>query len=288
MFTRLHGNLGEVRQAGVPSERQDAAKGVDAAHVLSRMGTPKAAQYVRQGDAYSIRNVAGLELSGRVGGGRIFSTVKLNGRKLGEYTGMWCDRLGEKLAWHENGKVVSADWREEAGRGVLRVTFEVGSTPTRIVRQTQDITVFADRPWFLCSLATLQNVGTEPIELYMFYFREHPAFAIDPDASTAKRVPNLWKEPEQDTWLSIAGDAYFGGCSFAPTVSSIRHWVMPGTKSLHPDAGFVPESPLVLQPAETHDPKGKTWMVAICGLDGKEGWQKATKQIEDVAQLSDE
>jgi len=283
MFARLHADLGAVRAAGLPPERKAISQdGVTAAQFLERAGHPGAATYVRTGERYVIRNAAGLELAGRTGGGRIFETVKLNGRLLGSYTGMWSDLANGSLGWHDAGRVVSADWREEKGRGVLRVTCEGRPTGTRAVRQTHDITVFPDRPWFLCDLVTLQNAGAEPVEVKAFYFREYASFAVeDGSRASGKTVPNLWKAPAHDAWISPAGDAHYGACSLAPTVSEFRYWLMPGAKSQHPDACFAPERPLVLKPGEAYAPKGTVWMLAAGGLDGAGGWQAAAREIFD-------
>jgi len=273
MFTRLHANLGAVRAAGLPAERTGfAPEGETARRFLDRVGCAGAATQVRMGDRYTIRNAAGLELAGRVGGRRIFETVKLNGRLLGAYTGMWSELRGESPSWHDAGKVLSADWREENGRGVLRVTCEGRSSQTRVIRQTHDITVFADRPWFLCDLVSLANAGTEPVEVKEFYFREYPSFALEDGSHPAqKSVPNLWKATACARWLSQAGDAYYGGCSFAPAVTQFRYWLMDG-KSRHPDAAFAPDARLVLHPGSVYRPEGRMWMLALCGLDGERGW----------------
>jgi len=283
MFARLHGNLGSVCRAEIPAERKDAdPQGMTAAAFLERTGRATGVSCIRDGDGYSVRTPTGLDLCGRIGGSRIFDSVRLNGRLLGAYTGMWCDKVGEKLGWHDAGKVISAEWREDCGWGVLRVTFEGSSAKTRRIRQTHDLTVFAESPWFLCNLVSLENVGDESIELNSFYFREYAAFALASKEEVSKRkVPNLWKYPENDAWFSASGDAYFGGISLAPTVSQVSFWLSRDGKSRHPDACFRLPQQLVLKPGERYDPKGTVWMIAAAGLDGTEGWQRCVRKFEE-------
>ena len=282
MFAKLHRNLGAVRAAGTPPERPapKSAEGARADEFLARMGAKGMATYTRTGERYAVRNAAGLELTGRVGGDRMFDAVRLNGSLLGEYTGMWNDRVGGGLNWHDAGRVVAADWREEAGRGVLYVTCEGWSAKNRGVAQTHAITVFADRPWFLCDLVQAKNIGREPIEMNAFYFREYSPFAADKMGSTAKSVPNLWKAPPRDAWIRAKDGAYYGGISFAPTVATFMYHLMNGGKSQHPDAMFRPSEKLVMQPGAVYEPSGSMWMLAICGFGGSEGWNQAVQSLE--------
>ncbi len=281
MFAKLHRNLGAVRAAGTPPERPapKTTHGVTAAAFGATL--PKgSATCTRTGDRYVVRNTAGLELIGRVGGARMFETVKLNGKDLGQYTGMWNDRVGGSLQWHDAGKVVAAEWREVDGRGVLHVTCEGWSSKTRGMRQTHAITVCADKPWFLCELVSAKNVGQEPIEINAFYFREYAPFAGDKAKLKMKGVPNLWKAPARDAWISATDGLYYGGISFAPTVMMFNYHLMNGGKSHHPDAMFGPLEELVMQPGAVYDPQGKMWMLALCGTGGPEGWKAVTKELE--------
>lgn len=286
MFAKLHRSLGAVRAAGTPPERPAAkfADGVTSGEFAARFPASSFARgqvvYTRTGDSYVIRNAAGLELAGRVGGPLMFETVKLNGTLLGQYTGMWNDRVAGALGWHNAGSVVSAEWREEAGRGVLYVTCEGWSRKDRGMAETHAITVFADKPWFLCDFVSARNVGCEPIEINAFYFRQYAPFAADKADAQMKSVPNLWKAPARDAWISAKDGAYYGGVSFAPTVGMFIYHLMNNGKSSHPDAMFIPQDDLVMQPGAVYAPQGKMWMLALCGFGGAEGWKKVSEGLE--------
>jgi hypothetical protein len=58
---------------------------------------------------------------------------------------------------------------------------------------------------------------------------------------------------------------------------------MDGGRSQHPDAEFAPERKLVIPPGGTYRPRqGSIWMLAVCGLDGVEGWRCAVDGVDAV------
>lgn len=277
MFTRLHNDIGAWRQAGLPKTNAvaGASQGLTANGFLSTFNaSTRGLSFTRTGDRYVVRTAVGLELGGRIGGWGMLESVKLNGRDLGRYTGMLNDRIDGGLQWHDATKTLAADWREEKGWGVLTITSEYRAANGRGFVLTHRITIFADKPWFLCELVSAKNIGQQPLDVNAFYFRQYSPFAPDKQKSQGKSVPNLWKAPLRDGWFSKDGDAYFGGCTFASTASMFMYHLMNNGRSQHPDAMFVPEKALVLNPGDVYEPKGAIWMLALCGLDGIEGWKR--------------
>ena len=78
----------------------------------------------------------------------------------------------------------------------------------------------------------------------------------------------------------VSDGAYYGGASFASTVSMFSYFLSNGGRSQHPDAMFRPEDELTLKPGALYEPKGRIWMLALCGSDGVEGWKRATAALE--------
>ena len=289
MFTRLQHDVATVRAAGLPVTREAATDALGetsttfAAALAARERLAGGATCARDGDRYVIRNAAGLELEGRVGGEMMFDRVALKGQPLGTYTGMSYTDFG----WRNAGRVVAADWREEAGRGVLRVTCEARLSADCALRQTHDITVWRDRPWFLCDFVSAQNVGAKTIEIKAFYFREYSPFAFDRAKMTARKsVPNLWKAPMRDAWVRASDGAYYGGLTLAPTVQMFSYTLMNGNTSQHPDAMFAPHTTrsgggdLALAPKAVYAAEGTIWMLAVCGLDGEAAWTSLATSLE--------
>ena len=123
-------------------------------------------------------------------------------------------------------------------------------------------------------------MGEKPIDVRTFYFREYAPYFADKLKMKVKQVPNLWKAPRCDAWFRQSDGAYYGGITFAPTCTLFSYHIMDGGRSQHPDAEFAPEQNLVLQPGGTYRPsKGSMWMLAICGLDGVEGWRRNTNNL---------
>ena len=279
MFTRLHHNIATWRKAPLPAMRPAKPKvGITANEFLARLPkeNPSArATFTRHGDAYQVRNAAGLVLEGRIGGRNFFNKVLLNGQTLGSYTGMLNDRVSGSLRWRDITKVTAVDLKEVDGRVVVTVTGECVADDAPFAL-THRITVFADKPYFLCELVSATNLGKTAIDVNAFYFRQYTSYFADKYKVGAKNVPNLWKAPSRDVWVGLNG-LYFGGLSFAPTVSLFSYHIMDNGTSAHPDATFSPESPLVLAPGQTYTTtNGSTWMLALGGTDGWAGWKKAS------------
>ena len=285
MFARLHRNVAAVRAAGLPPERAVAAAPETTARAArARLGAARPATFARDGDRYVVRNAAGLELEGRVGGRRMFDAVRLNGRNLGEYTGMWSERVDGTTRWHDAGRVVAVAWRvEDDGRGVLDVTCEGGDAAQgRKLAMTHAITVSAERPWFLCDLVAARNAGSRPIEVSAFFFREYAPYAGNVSKGQRWRVPNLWKDVAGDAWFASADGAFFGGVTEAPTVEQFSYFLTDGGKSQHPDAMFRADEAggRTLPPGACYAPQGRIWMYAVCGLDGVAGWKRIVGEVE--------
>ena len=273
MFARLHKEVASGAKIAMPAERPAPKKGgLTANEFLARFPTTGSARVVlrRDGDAYELSNGAGLVLRGKIGGRYMFDSVSLKGSELGSYTGMLNDRVGGKLMWHDATRVRGAGWKPFVnGTGTLIVTSVGDCANGGKFLLKHAITLYPDRPFFLCELVEAKNIGGVPIDVEAFYFREYAPYFADKTSMKIKRVPNLWKAPMRDAWFRKSDGAYYGGVSFAPLASLFQYHIMDGGRSQHPDARFTPEEKLVLAPGEAYRPEGKMWMLAICGLDSK-------------------
>jgi len=281
MFTRLHKEVASGAKITMPAERPAPNKkkeGLTANEFLDRFPSTGAGKVVfrRDGDAYELSNGAGLVLHGKLGGRYMFDSVALKGTKLGSYTGMLNDRIDGKPRWYDATHVTEAEWTPSGNGGTLFVTSEGVCSNGGKFSLKHAITIYAESPRFLCDLVEARNVGGVPIDVEAFYFREYAPYFADKLAMKVKNVPNLWKAPMRDAWFRRSDGAYYGGVSCAPLASSFTYLVMGGGRTQHPDAMFSPEGKLVLAPGESYRPERKMWMLAICGLDGVDGWRRVS------------
>ena len=280
MFTRLHKEVASGAKIMMPAERAAPKEkgGLTDDEFLARYpadGKNGRVAFRRDGDGYELSNGAGLVLRGKIGGRYMFDSVSLKGSELGSYTGMLNDRTDGKLAWHDATRVVDA----QVCHRVLFVTSEGEGANGSKFSLTHGIVVYDDKPWFFCELVEAKNVGNVPIDVEAFYFREYAPYFADKTAMKIKKVPNLWKAPMRDAWFRKSDGAFYGGVSYAPLATLFLYHIMDGGRSQHPDARFSPEKKLVLAPGEVYNPEGKMWMLAICGLDGVDGWRRATSSF---------
>ena len=280
MFTSLHKEVASGAKIAMPADRSAPKKkdGITASEFLARFPATGSAgvAFRRDGDAYELSNGHRLVLRGKIGGRYMFDSVSFSGVELGSYTGMLNDRIDGNLRWHDATRVTEVEWKPSEKGGALFVTAEGDCANGGRFSLKHAITPCPCGPFFLCELVEAKNVGGAPIDVEAFYFREYAPYFADKLAMKMKRVPNLWKAPMRDAWFRKSDGAYYGGVSCAPLVSYFTYQILGEGRTQHPDAMFSPEGNLVLAPGESYRPVGKMWMLAICGLDGVDGWHRAS------------
>jgi agarase len=285
MFERLHREVAERGGVRMPQERAaPSPTGMTVAELLVRLppfrgkgGTD--AEFSNDDEGYALENSVGLQLLGRIGGRHMLDAVTLRGNVLGSYNGMLCENVDGGRRWQDATRVVGAQMRD----GTLFVTSEGEGASGGKFSFTHAIRAYDDRPWFLCELVETRNLGDRPMDVRSFYFREYAPYFADKLKMKVKKVPNLWKAPRRDAWFRQGDGAYFGALTYAPTATTFLYHVMDGGRSQHPDAEFAPERKLVIPPGGTYRPRqGSIWMLAVCGLDGVEGWRCAVDGVDAV------
>lgn len=291
MFTALQKNIGHWRHAPVPAERPapppEGQTAEACAATLPKPSAPGGVTYTRDGAAYTLKTRGGFVLSGRVGGGRVFSRVALKGCDLGSYNAMLCYENGG-LRWQDITKVTDVSFAEKDGWGVLEV---VGEYRTHDGRKgfslTQKIRIHPDRPYFIAEVTKAVNIGTEPLDVRWFYLRQYAPYAKDKATGPkAKSVPNLWKAPARDVWVRTADGAWWGGLTKSPACTLFSYFLLDGGG--HPDACFEPTGDPPegstpgnwrLAPGASYDPRGTVWALCIGGSGGYEGWNQQVKEL---------
>jgi hypothetical protein len=238
----------------------------------------------REGDKYEISNTAGLVLKGRVNGSKVLDSVIINGKDIGAYNLMLCFKTQQdKRHWVQTDKVESFSFRKENGYGVISgvVTYKDEKCSFSV---EHELYVYPDKPWMLCNLKKIKNIGKSDINSQMFYYRQLVKYT--PDVKKIKRVPNLWMSPSNAVWLEKNGPHYFGGISFSGDAFDFAYYLNENGGQ-HPDAYFnVPlnacngaDENYFIKPGEEFDPKDSFWMFSVVGSDGEAGWVDILEKI---------
>ena len=292
MFTALQKDIGRWRHAPLPVERAAPPKTGETADsfvaVQPKPSSPGGVTFARSGDAYKLTTRGGSDLSGRIGGGDVFSRVALNGTELGRFTAMVNYRDGG-WRWQDITRVTEVFFSEKDGWGQLAVS---GEFRTRDGRRgfalAQKIAIHPDSPYFVAEVTKAVNIGTEPLDVRAFYLRQYAPYAADKATDKRKAVPNLWKAPTRDVWVRATDGAWWGGLTKSPACMMFRYFLTNDGRNQHPDAMFEllgnvpPDSPEEcwrLAPGATYDPRGTVWMLCIGGTGGYDGWER---QVSDL------
>ena len=286
MFSALHGDIGRWRRAPLPAERPVTPSGLTAGEFAATLPAPSApggVTFARDGDGYALATRAGLALSGRIGGGSVFSQVALNGTVLGSCNAMVCYRDGG-LRWRDISKVANVEFSEKKGWGMLKVTGQFfGDGGRHSFAVDLKIAVHPDMPYFIADIAKVANTGTVPLDVKALYVRQYAPYAKDKMRDKRKRVPNLWKAPTCDVWVRESDGVWWGGVTKSPACSGFRYFLTGDGRNQHPDAMFdlhgeapdgSPDGLWRLEPGAAYEPRGTAWVLCIGGTGGREGWSR--------------
>ena len=282
MFARLHREVGAARAAAEPVAHTWTPGSTCAAEPFLAVCFTNASGVVRGTDSDGtlvVSNRAGLVLSCRPGESAVFRDVRFKGTPVGSFGGLVRTRQGDALAWHSVGQTTAAVWRVRNGRDVLETTGTgvAGDTTFEVV---QEFVVHPFRPWVFCNLVRVRNAGTSPLTVDGWFFRQNPAFSPEDPAALPKRVPNLYAAALRDVWVDAQSPRYWGGLSFGAAAERFNYFLGNGRVPL-PDAIFRPPcGTRVLGPGEVWEPAGDAWMLAVCGDEGRGGWQKLVCAFE--------
>jgi hypothetical protein len=142
----------------------------------------------------------------------------------------------------------------------------------------------------LCNLKRLVNTGQKELNLVSFFFRQNAKFDIT--EKKIKQVPNLWRASKRGVWYSTDASLYWGGMTCSPYADNFIYYLNEKTRHQHPDAIFYISSSdqtlkkgVVLKPGDEYDARDYFWMMAVCGENGTEGWNKDVLSFFDTNAL---
>jgi len=238
--------------------------------------------FARKDAGYSLRTATGLELSGRMGKGPLFASVRLPMSEIGSFNVMLqFARIGSDAnEWRDCDRVVDVDWRRrpDGARG-LDFTGEWSDGEAGFQLEGT-VWPLATTNGFVCEISAIRNTGRIGLDVRKVYFREYVDFAGETECPAW--VHDLWKGPRYAAWISDEGDGrWFGAASKSGFADAFRFHKVGG--DLHPDAPFSFGWPLVLSPGECHRPaSGAFWVVALCGSGGPAEWSRFNLRIPEL------
>ena len=253
MFARLHGEVDRWRKAGVPAERAytpPTAVSERERFVAGAKGPAEAVKFVREGDAWTLSNDAGLVLKGAVGKGKdMASSVILDGRRVGSLGGLVELKGGNGHAWIDVREVRDVRFVRDGVCGTVTVTADAGCGNARFALTLRFAVAPGERD-FIGEIVSVRNIGNEPIEVAQLFLRP---FAAERPEGEVPQVPKLWKGASEAKWRYRDGTTY-GAVSHDPDAAYFRLWVDKGGGQ-HPDVAFAPSGPCVLKPGADYRPQ---------------------------------
>ncbi len=306
MFARLHREIGPARAAASPvaSAGEPGATRSASRFLAACFPKPTAEGLVRRttdDGALVVSNRAGLALTCRPGDAAVFRDVRLKGVTIGSFGGLVRVRRPDgALAWHAVETTTSAAWRVKDGWPVLE-TAGTGAAGETAYAVDQEFIVHPFRPWVFCRLVRVRNVGTAPLVLNGWFFRQKPAFESE-DPLAVRRAPNLYASALCAAWIEAEGTRFWGGLSFAASAERFNYFLGNG-RAPFPDAIFAPQGGVrtfateeakgaptaiwynapgtcTLAPGAAWEPGDDAWMLAVCGDDGRAGWSRLVRAFE--------
>ena len=268
MFTRLHSKAGLWRSSPPPAEfaepcYEDGTCTSERFMVRynAEFKKPSKVEFARDDVSFVVKNACGMTLAGRIGGKKAVEKVGCQGKELGSFNGMLRLMQDGKHRYIEATRVADVGWRETDGRGILSVSTE-GCRGNMKFRLTMDFTLFPEKPWFMCNLARVDNIGTEKFDVDAFLFRQMPSFPVELRNGEGRRIPHLWKGPNNATWYRKDGKEAWEGVTFSPLKTAMRYWLSKEGNPT-PDVLFSPFKIMEIAPAGVYMPQGGMWMLAV-------------------------
>ena len=285
------GGLGEAAMA--PGEARSGASAQSAILEVYDPITNSAARppsFSLSDGAYSVKNAAGLELRGRVGGSAPVERIAFCGADYGRLSAMVQtqgafnrkSRSGYDISSHPVKKVAGVGWREAGGRGVLSLKCDMGIASLEL-----EVSVGPESRNFVAAVKRVANTGAAPLAVDKVLLLPLAPFkdAVVPRKGPA---PAFFDRPHcVAAWLDRGTGRHLGVLTDSPFTEVIDFWKDKGG-GRHPDVCFVPDRPahggrLVVAPGGAWEPEAPLHALVRAGEGGLESWDAFSRRVPRVA-----
>ena len=239
---------------------------------------------------YRVKNAAGLELRGRIGGSMPIEKIAFGDKDYGRFSAMIQtqgaynpkSRSGYNIAVHKVKEVVGVDWREAEGRGLLSLKCDVSAAVIDL-----EIGIAPESRNFVAEVKRVANKSDKPLAVNGVLLLPYAPFT-NVVASAKRPMPSFMNRPHcAAAWLDRGTGRYLGVLTDSQFTEEIDFWRDKGG-GWHPDVCFSPDRPahggrLVIAPGESWIPEAPLDALVRAGEGGEEDWNKFSRRVPRVA-----
>ena len=244
--------------------------------------------------AYCVKNAAGLELRGRIGGSMPVEKIIFDAKEYGRLSAMIQTqgafnpktRSGYEISSHGVKNVSGVDWRVVDGRGILSLKCDTGVALLDI-----EIGVALESRSFIAEVKRVANKTDKPLAVNGVLFLPYSPFT-NAVASAKRPMPSQLAMPHcAAAWIDRESGRYLGVLTDSQFTEEIDFW-RDKSGGPHPDVLFSPVRPahggrLVVAPGESWTPEAPLHALIHAGEGGAEEWAKFSRRVPRVAVSAD-
>ena len=239
---------------------------------------------------YCVKNAAGLELRGRVGGKLPVEKIALGGKEYGSLSAIVQaqgaynpkSRSGYDISSSKVKEVVGVDWRESDGRGLLELKCNAGAVALDL-----EVAVAPESRNFITEVKRIANKTDKPLAVNGVLLLPYAPFT-NVVASAKRPMPSFMNRPHcAAAWVERGTGRYLGILTDSQFTEEIDFW-RDKSGGWHPDVCFSPDRPahggrLVVASGEAWTPEAPLGMLVRAGEGGEEDWNKFSRRVPRVA-----
>ena len=240
--------------------------------------------------AYCVKNSAGLELRGRVGGSMPLEKIAFGEKDYGRLSAMIQtqgaynpkSRSGYDIAVRKVKEVAGVDWRVVDGRGILSLKCDAGA-----VMMELEIDIAPESRNFIAEVKRIVNKSDKPLAVNGVLLLPYAPFT-NIVASAKRPMPSFLNRPHcSAAWLERGTGRYLGILTDSQFTEEIDFW-RDKSGGWHPDVCFSPVRPvhggrLVIESGKAWSPEAPLNALVRAGEGGEDDWNKFARRVPRAA-----
>jgi len=239
---------------------------------------------------YCVKNAAGLELHGIVGGNMPVEKIVFGGKDYGKLSAMIQSqgaynpksRSGYDIASHKVKEVLGVDWHEADGRGFLSLKCDAG-----VAMIDLEISIAPESRNFIAEVKGVANVGETPLAVDKVLLLPYAPFTNVVESAKRPTPSQMAMAHCASAWLDRSTGRYLGVVTDSTFVEEIYFWT-DKSGGRHPDVCFSPVRPaqggrFVVGPRSVGMMKAPLNALIRAGEGGAEDWTKFSRRVPRAA-----